>query len=80
MGFLFGEKDTPQPAAVPQDPSASEEAQRQRQAAQDAALAAQRSAGRAQTVSAGRDIAMEDQQTLGATRARRRSASRELVG
>ena len=79
MAFLFGGDDKPAPAAVPESPLASEEAQRQRQAAQDRALAESRAAGRQQTAAAGRDIAAEEQQTLGSTSARRR-ASRELVG
>ena len=79
MSFLFGSDEKPAPAAVPVSPLASEDAQRERQAAEDAALNASRESGRRQTVAAGRDIAMEDQQVLGQSSARRR-ASRELVG
>lgn len=79
MSFLFGESN-PTPAPVPQSPMENEEAARQRQAAADAALSQQRAAGRAQTVSAGRDIAAEDQQALGVVNAKRRAASRDIVG
>lgn len=80
MAFLFGgDNDKPQPAPVPQSPMASEDGQAARVAAQDAALAQSRAAGRQQTVAAGRDIAQEDQQTLGTVNAKRR-ASRELTG
>ena len=60
MAFLFGGDDKPAPAAVPDSPMASEDAQRERQAAQDRALAESRAAGRQQTVAAGREIAMDD--------------------
>lgn len=79
MAFLFGGDDRPAPAPVPESPMASEEAQRERQAAQDRALAESRAAGRKQTVFAGSEIAADEQQTLGSTSAKRR-ASRELVG
>lgn len=79
MSFLFGGDDKPAPAAVPESPLASEEAQRQRVAAQDRALAESRAAGRQQTVAAGRDIAAEEQQVLGGKSAKRR-ASRDITG
>ena len=79
MSFIFGGDEKPAPAAVPDSPSASEDAQRERQAASDAALAQSRAAGRQQTVAAGRDIAADEQQTLGASSKRRR-AGREIVG
>jgi len=84
MSFLFGGNDrdeAPQPAPVPQSPSAvqNETAAQERQAAQDRALAESRAAGRQQTVVAGRNIAEDDQQTLGAKSAKRRAA-RDIVG
>lgn len=79
MSFLFGES-SPTPAPVPQSPTDSEEAARKRQAAADAALSQQRAAGRAQTVSAGREIAADEQQALGTVNAKRRAASRDIVG
>lgn len=79
MAFLFGGDDKPTPAPVPASPSASEDAQRERQAASDRALAEQRAAGRQQTVSAGREIAEDEQQVLGAKNAKRRAA-RDIVG
>ncbi len=78
MSFLFG-SNKPDPAPVPVSPLASEEAQRQRQAAQDAALAQQRGAGRAQTVAAGNDIASDEQMVKGQRSAGRR-ASRDIMG
>ena len=78
MSFLFG-SDSPAPMAVPQSPLASEDAQRRRQEAENAALAQSKAAGRQMTIAAGRDIAAEEQQTLGAVNARRRAA-REIVG
>ena len=77
MSFLFG-GDTPTPAAVPASPLASEQAQRERDAAANAALSQQRSAGRSQTVSAGRDIAMGEQQESG-TRSAKKRAARDIV-
>jgi hypothetical protein len=83
LGGLFGghKKDAPQPEAVPASPSAAdnEAAQRERTAAQDSALAQSRAAGRQQTVAAGRMIAEDDQQVLGAKSARRRAA-RDILG
>ena len=79
MSFLFGGNDKPAPVAVPVSPMVSEDAQRERQRAEDAALAQSRESGRRQTVAAGRDIAMEEQQVLGQASAKRRAA-RELVG
>lgn len=77
MSFLFG-NDTPTPAAVPASPLASEQAQREREAAANAALSQQRAAGRSQTVSAGRDIAMGEQQASGTASAKRRAA-RDII-
>lgn len=81
MSFLFGGDDKPTPAAVPESPSApsNEAAQRARQDASDTALAQSRAAGRQQTVSAGRAIAEDEQQELGAKSAKRR-ASRDITG
>lgn len=82
MAFLFGgDNDKPTPAAVPDSPSATdnEAAQRERQAASDRALAESRAAGRQQTVSAGREIAEDEQQVLGAKSAKRRAA-RDITG
>ena len=74
MSFLFG-SDSPAPASVPVSPLASEEAQRQRQAAEDAAMAQSKTAGRQTTIAAGRDIAADEQMAKG-----KRRAGRELVG
>lgn len=79
MSFLFGGEE-PQPAAVPISPLASEEAQRQRQAAEEAALAESRSAGRRQTVVAGMKIAEDEQAGKGLLSAKKRAAARDLGG
>lgn len=81
MSFLFGGDDAPAPAPVPDSPSAvsNEAAQRERQAASDRALAETRAAGRRQTVSAGREIAADEQEVLG-TDAKKRRAARDIVG
>lgn len=80
MSFLFGDKDVPQAAPVPQSPSDNEAAAAERQRAADAALAERAAAGRQQTIVAGMKIAQEDQQPQGLLSAKRRSASRSLVG
>jgi len=81
MSFLFGNDSAPAPAPVPESPSAvtNEKAQAARQDASDAALAESRAAGRQQTVHAGKALAEEEQQTLGAKSAKRRAA-RDIVG
>jgi len=79
MSFLFGGNDTPKAADVPASPSTDEAAQKARQDAQDAALAQSRAAGRQQTVSAGRQIAEDDQQVLG-ERSSKRRAARDIMG
>lgn len=82
MSFLFGKKDNPQPAPVPASPQAPDntEAEAQRKAAADAAVAERASAGRQQTIVAGMKIAADDQEKTGLLSAARRRASRELVG
>ncbi len=79
MSCLFGGNDTPAPAPVPESPTTNEKAQEERQAASDAAISQSRAAGRQQTVFAGRDIAQDEQQTLGSTSKKRRAA-RAIVG
>ena len=76
MSFLFG-GDTPQPAAVPADPSTSLAAQAARDAATNAALAESKAAGRASTIVAGQQIA-GDEQMLRATK--RKAASTAMLG
>jgi hypothetical protein len=81
MSFLFGnDTPAPQPAPVPVSPSApnNEEAQRQRQAAEDAALADTKSRGRRATMAAGMEIAADEQGAKGLLASKRRAASREL--
>lgn len=80
MSFLFGKKESPAPAPLPEAPSASEDAQKARQAAQDAALRNEAGTGRRQTIVAGMKLAEEEQGASGLMRAKRRAASRELVG
>lgn len=82
MSFLFGSDKTPTPAPVPQSPSATdnEAAQAARKAAEDAAMADAKSRGRQQTVVAGQRIAADEQETSGLLSAKRRAASRALVG
>lgn len=79
MSFLFG-GDKPQAAPVPASPMADEEAARQRQAAADAALAERAQSGRRQTIVGGMKVAEEEQQGTGLLSARKRAASRALMG
>ena len=80
MSFLFdmfGGRDQPQPMALPADPSASEAARAEREAASTAAIAASKAAGRASTIVAGQQIA-GDEQLLRATK--RKAASQAMLG
>ena len=82
MSFFFGEEDLPTPAPVPASPSAvdNEAAQAERNAAERAAIAEAKSRGRMQTVVAGRKIAADEQEEKGLLSAKRRSASRDILG
>lgn len=81
MSFLFGsDSPAPAPQPVPESPIKSEAAQAERDAAASAAQAESRAAGRQQTVVAGAKLAADDQQEKGLLSAKRRTASRALVG
>lgn len=77
MSFIFGGNDQPAPVAAPADPSASEAAQAERDAATRAAVAQSKAAGRSSTIVAGQQIAM-DEQLLKASK--RKAASSAMLG
>lgn len=70
----------PQPLPPPEDPSVSAAAEEARVNASNAAIAAQKSAGRASTIVAGMKIAADDQYARGALAQKKRGASSDLVG
>lgn len=81
MSFL-APKAPPTPAPLPQSPTAADntEAEAQRLAAERAAVAESKAAGRRSTIVAGMKIADEEQQERGALYASKRRAAKELVG
>lgn len=77
---LFSAPKPPAPQPVPVNPMNDAAAQQKRDEAARMAQADRLSRGRASTVSAGGDIAMEDQALRGAGFAQRRQAARTILG
>lgn len=75
-----GGKEAPQPQAVPLSPQVDPNAERDRIAAEQAALAESKANGRRQTIVAGMKIAEDEQAGTGLLAAKKRAASRTLGG
>ena len=69
---------TPQP--LPQSPTSDPEAERQRAAAEQAAIAESKAAGRRSTIVAGMKIAADEQAERGQLALKRRSAAARELG
>lgn len=80
MSFLKPKMPTPQP--LPQSPTAPDntEAERQRAAAEQAAIAESKAAGRRSTIVAGMKIAADEQEERGQLALKRRSAAARELG